>query len=34
MWARQQARKDEQLASPVDDEDVVMMEPELRTHPH
>lgn len=34
MWARQQARQDEQLASPVDDEDVVVMEPELRTHPH
>ena len=34
MWARQQARQDEQLASPLDDEDVVVMEPELRTHPH
>ena len=34
MWARQQARQNEQLASPVDDEDIVVMESELRTHPH
>lgn len=34
MWARQQARQDEQLASPVDDEDAVVMEAEVRTHPH
>ena len=34
MWARQQARQDEQLASPVDDDDAVVVEAEVRTHPH
>ncbi len=34
MWARQQARQDEPLASPLDDNDAVVMQAEVRTHPH
>lgn len=34
MWARQQARQDEPLASPLDDDDAVVMQAEVRTHPH
>lgn len=34
MWARQQARQDEQLVSPVDDDDIETSERELQTNPH
>jgi ABC-type transport system involved in Fe-S cluster assembly fused permease/ATPase subunit len=34
MWRRQQARQDEQLASPLDDEDDELPERELQENPH